>query len=53
MTSLHDFVLLLDDGLIEGLKLISPYFRVGFFIVIPIGLIGGFMLAAINCVNKF
>ena len=43
MTSLHDFVLFLDDGLIESLKFISPYVRVGFFISLPIGLIGGFI----------
>ena len=43
MASLHDFVLFLDDGLIECLKFISPYVRVGFFISLPIGLIGGFI----------
>ena len=52
MTSLHDFELFLDDGLIESLKFILSYVSVGFFIGILFGLIVGIILAAINCVNK-
>ena len=46
MTSLHDFVLFLDDELIEILKFMLPYVRVSFFISLPIGLIVGFISAA-------